>query len=197
MVERLRRQPADDEPTDTGPRGVSLSAAIVGAMVVALIFFAVGAGAGYFMGRTAGAAALLDVRVEADQAKKDMAAARAEAEKVKHDARGAVQRARNAVILMGERAEDAEVDARAKPTAKEEPSKPAVKTHTRDEFRALVLGRTRDQVIEAVGKPDKTQDADGDIYWYYQKRTVDPVTGKVDRSVQVVFLSGVVRSVNY
>jgi outer membrane protein assembly factor BamE (lipoprotein component of BamABCDE complex) len=75
----------------------------------------------------------------------------------------------------------------------------AQKTWPREEFRALLMGKTQEQVIRAVGRPGKTTDGvGGDTYWYYNHATVDPITGKTDPHVQVAFTSdGVVRSVRY
>lgn len=68
---------------------------------------------------------------------------------------------------------------------------------TRAEFTALVEGKTTGQVIAAVGKPDSTgQTGFGDI-WYYNGRTRDTVSGKVDFMAQVVFTGGKVSAVNY
>jgi hypothetical protein len=74
---------------------------------------------------------------------------------------------------------------------------PAQDKMSRQEFRRLVTGRTMNQVLENVGKPHDTQDSEISVYWYYQNRTVDPVTGKTDWQVQVVFTNGCVSSVNF
>lgn len=71
------------------------------------------------------------------------------------------------------------------------------KVWLREEFRQAILGKTPEQVIAAVGKPDSTQDSSGDQSWYYRKRTKDPVTGKLDSVAQVIFERGVVVRVNY
>jgi outer membrane protein assembly factor BamE (lipoprotein component of BamABCDE complex) len=69
---------------------------------------------------------------------------------------------------------------------------------TREEFRSKVkVGMTQEQVIATVGKPNKTSDGGGTIYWYYDDRTVDPVSGKADAHAQVVFVDGKVQSVNF
>jgi outer membrane protein assembly factor BamE (lipoprotein component of BamABCDE complex) len=74
---------------------------------------------------------------------------------------------------------------------------PAAKTWTREEFRQLVVGKSADEVISAVGRPDKTSDNGGDPYWYYWDKTVDPTSGKTDSNAQVVFKHGQVARVNY
>lgn len=83
-----------------------------------------------------------------------------------------------------------------KPAAVEQ--KPAAKkAYTRDEFRKLVLNKTADEVIKAVGKPDSTSELGDSVWWYYKNVTTDPITGKTDQSVQLAFSGGVVASVNY
>lgn len=71
------------------------------------------------------------------------------------------------------------------------------KVYSRDEFRALIMGKSQDEVIKAVGKPEMTQDLSGDVYWNFSNVTRDSVTGEVDGNVQVVFEKGRVVRVNY
>lgn len=73
----------------------------------------------------------------------------------------------------------------------------ARKTYTRDQFRDLLVGKTPDEVVKAVGKPDRTHDIAGRIVWHYDGMTTDPATGKPDRTAQVIFEQGVVNRVNY
>ena len=68
---------------------------------------------------------------------------------------------------------------------------------TRDEFRKAVVGKTQEQVISAVGKPNTTQDDGYSIYWYYGNKSKDPITDIPDTSTQVVFDNGVVSNVNF
>lgn len=60
-----------------------------------------------------------------------------------------------------------------------------------DEFVKLTLGKTRDEVIKAVGRPDKIKkDPNPDISnerWFYYRKTFDKKTGKVDHEVSFVF----------
>lgn len=70
---------------------------------------------------------------------------------------------------------------------------------SRDEFTRAVQGRTPDQVIAAVGRPDRTSTGgEGGLtqYWYYDDAAKDPITGKVGK-VQVVVEDGKVRTINY
>ena len=65
---------------------------------------------------------------------------------------------------------------------------------TRDEFRRTVMGKTPDQVVKAVGRPNRTQEFAG-MAWVYDERTKDPVTGNVDTFAIVAFHGGVVWNV--
>ena len=71
---------------------------------------------------------------------------------------------------------------------------PAARVYTREEFKALVLGKTEAEVIEAVGRPDRT---DGAGMWVYRNRTRDLVTGKTDGTIRVFFREGKVSSVMF
>ena len=58
---------------------------------------------------------------------------------------------------------DAEVRARAASPSAQRPS-----PMSREEFKAKVMGKTPEQVIEAVGRPDRTLDVVGDQTWFYE-----------------------------
>lgn len=50
----------------------------------------------------------------------------------------------------------------------------------------------------AVGKPDRTQGGSSSIeYFYYDRRTHDPLTSKIDRNAQVVIERGWVRAIHF
>jgi hypothetical protein len=68
---------------------------------------------------------------------------------------------------------------------------------TRDEFRKLVMGKTPDEVVAAVGQPDGTDEDGGRPVWTYRGRTKDPGTGKTDAAVSVRFARGSVIEVGY
>lgn len=70
------------------------------------------------------------------------------------------------------------------------------KKYTRDEFTKLVKGKTKDWVLATVGKPDHTSGSDSDN-WFYKNLTTDPVSGKPDFQVMIVFRNGVAHSVVY
>lgn len=77
------------------------------------------------------------------------------------------------------------------------PVEPERKRYTRAEFTKLVVGKTQAEVIQAVGKPDSTSESGGRVWWYYSNTTTDPITGKTDQSIQLVFEDGKVSEVNY
>jgi hypothetical protein len=79
-----------------------------------------------------------------------------------------------------------------KPTTQKEPM-------TTKKFEKLVKDKQGQEVIQAVGKPGKTQKIGGNEYWYYDKVATDPTTGK-PASAQLVFpgdSSGWCRTVNW
>lgn len=100
-----------------------------------------------------------------------------------------------------EAAKRAEAEAKAKQRDDNKAAKDQVKANKnlpRDQFRSLVSGKTEQQVMDALGKPDETQDVEGTgKMWYYRNAAVDPVTGKKTALVQVVFEGGVVTTVNF
>jgi DNA repair exonuclease SbcCD ATPase subunit len=66
----------------------------------------------------------------------------------------------------------------------------------RDEFRETVVGKTEDQVIQAVGKPDRTSDFGGYSHWYYDGKTKDRFTGKLDNSISIFFADEIAEEVS-
>ena len=69
--------------------------------------------------------------------------------------------------------------------------------YPREEFTDLLMGKTGDEVVGAVGKPDRTAEDSEFEYWHYRKRTRDAVTHKVDSDAQVIFQHGRVVRINY
>jgi outer membrane protein assembly factor BamE (lipoprotein component of BamABCDE complex) len=69
--------------------------------------------------------------------------------------------------------------------------------YTRDEFKQLILGKTEDEVLQALGKPRSTSQKENVQYWHYANRTMDPLTKKIDSDAQVVLENGRVRAINY
>lgn len=100
-----------------------------------------------------------------------------------------------------EAAKKADAAAKAKQRDDEKGVKDTVKANRnlpRDQFRTLVNGKTEQQVLDALGKPDDTQDQEGlGKLWYYRNVAPDPTTGKKSAQVQLVFEGGAVTSVNF
>ncbi len=69
--------------------------------------------------------------------------------------------------------------------------------YTRDEFRSLVVGKDREEVLGLLGKPRSTQESGPLEFWDYPGRTTDPTTGKTDQGVQVEFENGTVSGVTF
>jgi predicted Zn finger-like uncharacterized protein len=85
----------------------------------------------------------------------------------------------------------------AAPTAKQKVR--ANRKLPRDEFRQLVTGMTSEQLIEAIGRPDSTQEIEGiGPIWYYNDVALDEFTGKMSTIVQIHWRApGVVGEVNF
>lgn len=100
-----------------------------------------------------------------------------------------------------EAAKKAAEAAKAKQREDEKGAKDQVRANKnlpREQFRSLVSGKTEQQVLDALGKPDETQDQEGlGKFWYYRNVAVDPVTGKKTAQVQIVFDGGTVTTVNF
>ena len=79
-------------------------------------------------------------------------------------------------------------------TACYQPSVPTTQkaktVYSRDEFRKLVIGKTQDEVIKAVGKPFKTHDDPSNVFWMYQGITFDPVSDNHDNFIFINFVDG-------
>jgi len=108
---------------------------------------------------------------------------------------------REAAKQAAEDAKRAEREAKAKDRQEKSAVRDQVRANKnlpREQFRSLVTGKTEQQVIEALGKPDETQDVEGvGKMWYYRNVAVDPTTGKKTALVQLVIEGGVVTSVNF
>jgi hypothetical protein len=71
------------------------------------------------------------------------------------------------------------------------------RTYTREEFRQLVMRKTEQEVIEALGKPNVADEAPDSKLWIYRNRTTDPATGKTDPQVTVRLEGGKVVAVDF
>lgn len=69
--------------------------------------------------------------------------------------------------------------------------------YSREQFSALVTGKTEVEVFDAVGKPSNTSVDSEATYWHYRNLTRDPVAGTIDSDVQLVFEKGRVVALNY
>jgi hypothetical protein len=64
----------------------------------------------------------------------------------------------------------------------------ANKALPREQFRNLILGKTPDQLVALLGKPDYTQDTElTGTLWYYKNVAPDPASGKRATKVQLSF----------
>ena len=77
-------------------------------------------------------------------------------------------------------------------------TEPVGKLYTRDEFRKLLMGKTMDEVLKAIGKPESTSDTpDRNPTWYYKNITHDPLTKETDSTTYVDFRRGRVEDVRF
>ena len=67
---------------------------------------------------------------------------------------------------------------------------------TREKFRQAVIGKTQEQVIKAVGKPDQTMDYNMGSVWYYMDKVTDTVTGN-EGTATIDYQGGVAQSVGF
>ena len=68
-----------------------------------------------------------------------------------------------------------------------------------DKVSQQILGKTKDQLVETFGKPDKTQKSEGEEdeeYWYYDNKAFDP-KAKEAAFIQVIIQKGKAVRVNY
>lgn len=64
---------------------------------------------------------------------------------------------------------------------------------SREQFKSMVIMKTPEEVIKAVGKPYHTTNygnPEVEQIWWYEHRTYDPVTGKIDSSTRIYFQYG-------
>jgi hypothetical protein len=89
---------------------------------------------------------------------------------------------------------------RGQKDAEDESEAKKPKPMTRDEFKRAVMGENYYVVINLaskIGEPDSSQEAGKTKYLYYSGKSVDPITGKPDRLIQVVFYDGFCNGVNF
>jgi hypothetical protein len=69
----------------------------------------------------------------------------------------------------------------------------------RKEFEVKVIGKTEQEVIQAVGEPEFRLTGKDSLEWVYQRRTIDPTTKGIDASATIGFdqKKGKVSSVDF
>lgn len=67
------------------------------------------------------------------------------------------------------------------------PTAPPKKTYTRDALKTMLMGKSKEEVFDLLGKPEYTSDPDAGHYWRYEDVAVDSVNGKVDAFLYVRF----------
>lgn len=78
------------------------------------------------------------------------------------------------------------------------PTTSAPKLWTREEFKALVLGKTTKEVLELVGPPADTSDQGGSYTkWRYRGVTRDTISGRTDGSIYLYVKNDKVTEVTF
>lgn len=75
------------------------------------------------------------------------------------------------------------------------PSPPSLMT--REECHEKLLGKTPEEVIALIGKPDRTLEITNRLTWFYKGITKDKLTGKADERAQIVFEGGKVTRLTF
>lgn len=78
--------------------------------------------------------------------------------------------------------------------ADREPHQPV---YSREEFSSRVVGKSEEQILQEMGRPDFTSQDGESLYWHYRNRTRDPDGKGTDSDAQLVFHDGKVSKVNY
>lgn len=82
-------------------------------------------------------------------------------------------------------------------TAYSRMTNPTFAKFDRNEFQSLVIGKTQDEILRNVGRPDRTKTVLWGEFWEYDRKTIDPISGKQDRLAEVYFVGGKVLSVDF
>jgi len=69
--------------------------------------------------------------------------------------------------------------------------------YAREQLNEMLMGKTPAEVLQALGKPEKTSEDPEAVYWHYRGRTRDPITNRIDADVQLVFRKGTLQDINY
>lgn len=66
--------------------------------------------------------------------------------------------------------------------------KKTTRKYPRDDLRAILVGKSKEGVLEVIGRPDATEDyGGGSNLWKYKGLAYDPISGKADETVFVYF----------
>lgn len=71
------------------------------------------------------------------------------------------------------------------------------KTYTRDAFKALVIGKTKEEIKKAVGTPDEMPETDYRDTWGYRNTTYAPDGKNYDRIATIYFKDGKAERVDF
>jgi outer membrane protein assembly factor BamE (lipoprotein component of BamABCDE complex) len=75
------------------------------------------------------------------------------------------------------------------------------KVYTRAAFKMMVVGKTKDQVRQLLGKPERTtefNDNEFPVAWHYNNLTRDPDAMRIDPNANILFdMNGVAVSVDF
>lgn len=76
---------------------------------------------------------------------------------------------------------------------------PKKKPPSREDFKKAVMGKTKAEVLELLGKPESTSGVpDSSDSWVYPRATYDPVADKPDARALVIFSrDGIVKDVMF
>tara|TARA_B100000035_G_C20623662_1_gene389191 strand:+ start:225 stop:509 length:285 start_codon:yes stop_codon:yes gene_type:complete len=68
---------------------------------------------------------------------------------------------------------------------------------SRDELKKTINKKSKEEVIEILGKPDQAQSLGSMETWYYTGISYDPLTETTDNMVQIAFENGRVTMINF
>jgi outer membrane protein assembly factor BamE (lipoprotein component of BamABCDE complex) len=68
---------------------------------------------------------------------------------------------------------------------------------TRDQFKSLFIGRSKEELVKRLGEPNSTGKDGDDEYWHYHERTQNPADGSLDDDAMVTMRKGVVLRITF
>jgi len=66
--------------------------------------------------------------------------------------------------------------------------------YTKEEFREIIKGKTKAELLNILGRPNSTQDYETTEHWFYDKIVYDPIT-RTNRDVNLVIKYGIVTNI--